>query len=190
MLSFLSKDFQVLPGGADINPEIYGKSNFRSNISQYSMATDRQEIEMYKKAVKEGRPIFGICRGMQLTAAMNGLTLIQDLDHPHDHYINIRNLSSQEFDGTKVRTNSCHHQCVWTNNKIEGDNFIVYGTASLSRVHHYQEDEKIFCTVEPEIMWFPEVRALTVQFHPEWFRDGGNYDNCEKYLTELVNKLF
>jgi gamma-glutamyl-gamma-aminobutyrate hydrolase PuuD len=189
-MRFINKDFVILPGGADIDPALYGKKNYDSHVSDYSRKTDAKEIEIYRKAVKEGRPIFGICRGLQLLAAMNGLTLIQDLNHPHEHYVNIRNLDSDEFDGSRIYTNSCHHQAVWTENKLQGNNFEVYGATNLSRQHKYQEDENIICTVEPEIVWFPEVKALGVQFHPEWMSEGGNYKECLDYLSKLINKLY
>lgn len=55
--SFLPKDFVILPGGADINPKLYGKKNLASS---YSDATDAAHIAMYKNAVKKGKPLLGI----------------------------------------------------------------------------------------------------------------------------------
>jgi gamma-glutamyl-gamma-aminobutyrate hydrolase PuuD len=189
-MNFL-KDFTILPGGSDVNPEIYNKKNYMSFISTSSKQTDFEEIAKYKKAVKEGRPIFGICRGLQLLAALNGLSLIQDLDHPSDHFIQVKDLDTGLFKGDKIYTNSCHHQAVWTENKLQGENWEVYGYTKLSDRHLYQEDEKITCFVEPEIIWFPKVKALGVQFHPEWM--GYNeevYKDCLNYLEKLVNKLY
>lgn len=189
-MDIIPKDFVILPGGSDIHPFIYGKKNYKSHtfgddISQI----DRQHIAMYTNAVKAGKPIFGICRGQQLVAALNGLTLIQDMKHPSEHYINIRNLENNLFD-REIKTNSAHHQLVWTDNNLEDDDYKIYGYSNISTHHHYQEDEEVTCVIEPEIMWFPKVKALTVQFHPEWMIYNGLYNNCLLYIKELINKLY
>ncbi len=193
---FNIKDVLVLPGGSDIDPSIYKKENYKSHISEYSMERDKREIALYKAAVKKGKPVFGICRGLQLISALNGLSLIQHMGHPSSHLITVRD---EDMNFTKeILVNNAHHQCVWTENKLEGDNFVVYGYTNLSKNHHYQEDEIIHCTVEPEIIWFPETKSLGVQFHPEWmsacgdvtYYDNNNYLKTLDYLQKLANKLF
>jgi len=185
---FNIKDVLILPGGSDIDPSIYGKKNYKSHISEYSLERDKREIALYKDAVKKGKPVFGICRGLQLISALNGLTLIQDMNHFSSHPITVRD---DDMNFTKeIIVNNAHHQCVWTENKLEGDNFVVYGYTNLSKNHHYQEDEIIHCTVEPEIIWFPKTKSLGVQFHPEWMTTGCTYTDCLDYLQKLANKLF
>jgi len=65
-MNYLKKtgNWLVLPGGSDICPSLYGKQNFTSYVSEYSRSRDQKEVEAYHKAVKEGRPVFGICRGL------------------------------------------------------------------------------------------------------------------------------
>lgn len=187
---FLSEDFVVLPGGADIHPSIYGKENYKSNIyGPEPSDQDRLHINQYYDAVKKGKPIFGICRGHQLIAALNGLTLIQDMKHPSEHNIKIRNLETGIFD-TEILTNSAHHQLVWTKNIIEDENFKVFGYSSIATEHHYTAKEEIKCIIEPEILWFPKVKALTVQFHPEWMHSAGFYRHSLTYIKDLINKLY
>jgi gamma-glutamyl-gamma-aminobutyrate hydrolase PuuD len=180
---FLPKDFVVLPGGADINPKLYGKPNL---ASYYDDTTDALHIAKYKNAVKKGTPVLAICRGHQLLAAMNNLTLIQDLDHPGHHNITVRD-DNREFTKT-IAVNSLHHQNVWTNNKLEGDNYEVYGYTKLSKNYVYGK-YPINVTIEPEIIWYPKVKALGVQFHPEMM-SGKHYKDCLEYLEKLINKLF
>lgn len=177
----------VLPGGADIHPAIYGKENHYSHISSYSVRRDAIEVKEYTDAVKKGTPIFGICRGMQLLSAVNGLTLIQDMSHGGYHNIQAYDFRSNRYD-KKIEVNNAHHQCVWTENKLEGDNFKVYGYCSISPYHRYQENEEIQCTVEPEIIHFPKVKAIATQFHPEWM--GFTEDSPTlQYLEDLINKI-
>ncbi|XAI97307.1 SNO glutamine amidotransferase family protein [Leptolyngbya phage Lbo-JY46] len=187
-MDFITKDWLILPGGSDINPEIYGKKNYKSYVSDYSKQRDAKEIEEYRKAVSEGRPILGICRGHQLISALNGLTLIQDMSHGMEHYIQVRNLETDEFD-RRIKVNDAHHQLVYTNNELEGENFKVYGYCKLSKHHLYQEDEEVQVEIEPEIIHFPKINALGVQFHPEWMVRG-SYNKTLSYLEQLVNKLF
>ena len=153
------------------------------------MERDVKETHSFNKAVKEGRFIFGVCRGLQLMSALNGLTLIQDMSHGGSHPIKVRNLVTNEFTET-LSVNNIHHQCVWTNNALEGITstgkaFKVYGYCNLSKKHHYQEGEEIVCFVEPEIIYFPETRSLGCQFHPEMMSRGPVLD----YLDALLEKI-
>ena len=103
------KDFVILPGGADISPSLYGKKNYKSYVSNSSIEADRRHIEIYKDAVRKGKPLLCICRGLQLISALQGLTLIQDLRHPGGHNLTVRNLDTDEFTDT-IKVNSIHHQ--------------------------------------------------------------------------------
>lgn len=185
----IKEGWLILPGGSDINPSIYGKENYKSFVSQYSIKRDINETKEYKDAVKEGRPIFGICRGMQLMSALNGLTLIQDMQHGGSHMINVLDPVSNSY-SNEILVNNAHHQCVWTENKLEGDNYKVYGYCSLSQYHDYQENEEIICTIEPEIIHFPEVKGIATQFHPEWMDYDTYYNKTLTYLETIINKLF
>jgi gamma-glutamyl-gamma-aminobutyrate hydrolase PuuD len=110
------------------------------------------------------------------------------MSHPGQHSIKVKDIDTNLFT-KEIAVNNIHHQCVWTENKLVGDNFEVYGFCSLSKKHHYQEDEQIQCEFEPEIIWFPKVKALGVQFHPEMM-DNMSWKDTISYLEKLVNKLF
>lgn len=190
MLKTITKDWLVLPGGSDISPEIYNKKNYKSHVSQWSLQRDKEEMENYNKAIKQGRPIFGICRGMQLMSAINGLTLIQNMSHGGSHKIKAYNNVSKEYD-ISLDVNNAHHQCVWTENQLETDDYKIYGYCSLSPYHDYQEDEKVDVKIEPEIIYFPKINALGVQFHPEWMSyNDTKFRGTLDYLDSLINKLF
>lgn len=66
----------VIPGGADINPEKY-----HADVDPKTIPSDLQrddlEIEIAKRAIKDKKPILGICRGMQIVAVSQGAKLIQ-----------------------------------------------------------------------------------------------------------------
>lgn len=182
----LFNEFTVLPGGGDINPAIYGKKPHRS--THFHEATDKQHIQWYLDAIKKGKPIFGICRGHQLVAALNGLPLIQDTSHSGGHDIIAKNLETNIYD-VSFWTNSCHHQMVWVNNELKTEEYEVLGfTSKLSkRFHGENDDEYKDCIIEPEIMVWPKLRAITTQFHPEWM-SGERYEDCLNYLEQVIDK--
>lgn len=185
------KDFLILWGGSDINPEIYGHSNVASHVSNYSKDRDAAEIKSYEEAVAEGRPIFGICRGMQLISALNGLTLVQDMYQPYEHKIIVKNLDTSNFE-KEVIVNNIHHQMVWTENKTEAKDYIVLGYAEkISKSHVYNNEQGfVDCIIEPEIIYFPKTKSLGVQFHPEMMSDNGHYEKVLNYLVDVVNLYF
>jgi gamma-glutamyl-gamma-aminobutyrate hydrolase PuuD len=185
------KGFLILPGGADINPEIYGHQNIASYVSGYSLNRDSSEIKAYEKAVAEGKPIFGICRGMQLMSALNGLTLVQDMSQPYEHKIKIKNFATGNF-SKEATVNNIHHQMVWTENKTETEDYIVLGYAEkISKKHIYNNKEGfVNCTIEPEIIYFPKTKSLGVQFHPEMMSDNEHYGEILSYLVDVINVFF
>lgn len=185
LMKLLEKEnFLVLPGGSDIDPRIYGKENYKSYVSDYSLRKDIKEMALYKDAIDRKQPVFGICRGMQLAAALNDLTLIQDIDHPASHNIQLIGLDNSLSERAQV--NSIHHQLVWTENKLETENFKVYGYCKLSKHHDYQKDEPVDCIIEPEIIYFPKTNTLGVQFHPEMMSHGTTYNKIIDYLYDFV----
>lgn len=112
------------------------------------------------------------------------------MSHKGSHYINVRNIETNEFD-KQIYVNNAHHQLVWTENKLEDENYIVYGWCKLSDYHDYEEGVQLDVQIEPEIIYFPKVKALAAQFHPEWMSKSNPKDlQTLTYIEELVNKLF
>jgi putative glutamine amidotransferase len=71
-------DGLVLQGGADIDPEAYGETP--SEFLQTTDAVrDRFELNLLRAFAAAGKPVLGICRGMQLINVAYGGSLHQDL---------------------------------------------------------------------------------------------------------------
>ncbi len=71
-------DGLVLQGGADIAPETYGEVPLKPEWSG-DRVRDLYEIELFNEFVRQGKPVFGICRGCQLINVACGGTLYQDI---------------------------------------------------------------------------------------------------------------
>jgi putative glutamine amidotransferase len=120
-------DGLLLSGGYDVNPLIYGQEPIEKQ--EYTRPDiDEHDIKLIMAAYKMGKPIFGICRGVQVLNVAFGGTLYQDLSQKDGCYIKhvqnskrdfaghtvkvIRDTRLHEMFGDKVLTNSFHHQSV------------------------------------------------------------------------------
>jgi len=71
-------DGLLLPGGVDIDPELYGQARVEQ-VTATDRERDELEIAAFRAASERGKPVFGICRGQQLINIALGGTLYQDL---------------------------------------------------------------------------------------------------------------
>jgi putative glutamine amidotransferase len=124
-------DGLLLTGGNDLDPGTY-KSPHTSRARGVSPRRDKQELQLLEWALADDKPVFGICRGMQLINVALGGSLHQDIsvDLPaaHNHEVSVErknfhhlahklkiNPSSRlaEILGTDVvATNALHHQAI------------------------------------------------------------------------------
>jgi putative glutamine amidotransferase len=72
-------DGVFLPGGADIEPASYGAER-HSSCDRSDPARDRVELELVRWAMKDRKPVLGVCRGLQIINLAAGGTLVQDLN--------------------------------------------------------------------------------------------------------------
>ncbi len=71
-------DGLVLHGGADVWPGSYGEAPLQERWSG-DRIRDEYEIALVKAFVAAGKPVFGVCRGLQLINVAFGGTLYQDI---------------------------------------------------------------------------------------------------------------
>ena len=72
-------DALLLTGGGDLTPESYVYHLSADRLSFDDPARDQQEFALFHAFLMAGKPIFGICRGMQLMNTALGGTLWEDL---------------------------------------------------------------------------------------------------------------
>jgi putative glutamine amidotransferase len=164
-------DGVVLQGGNDIHPSLYGAEV--AGATHTHLSRDLFEISLLHAAVAAGKPIFGVCRGMQLINVARGGTLFQHLDTARwlqhfatdaaefseqcaaeirhlEHPVSLEpsGLLSRLFRADTVTVNSYHHQGI---NRLGTD----------LRIEARSRDglvEAISCERD---------RILGVQWHPE-----------------------
>ena len=124
-------DGLVLQGGADVSPLTYGEQPLKKQW-EGDRIRDTYEIDLLQEFVAAGKPVLGICRGLQLINVAFGGTLYQDiaeqnagkLNHYHadaydQHFHEISFVAggglARLYPGLgAARVNSIHHQGVKT----------------------------------------------------------------------------
>lgn len=71
-------DGVFIPGGVDVDPSTYGESPLPT-CGRLDPARDRVELQFARWAIAEGKPLFGLCRGLQIVNVALGGTLYQDI---------------------------------------------------------------------------------------------------------------
>ena len=112
-------DKLILSGGQHVDPRFYGQEK-EIDSDDYSLARDQFELALIKEALRQKKPIFAVCRGMQLLNVALGGSLHQSIQgHWQEdvsgtsHSLEIRPNSrvSQLFQaGTQI--NSLHRQSI------------------------------------------------------------------------------
>lgn len=176
-------DAIVLWGGTDINPKFYGQTPHPMTWHEEDSHRDKKEWEWLHEAVSRDIPIIGVCRGAQLMCAAAGGSLFQHVTgHQGAHSITTN-------DGRVYQQPSAHHQML-NLTELSSDKYelLAWSTKKLSK--RYEDEHGIYKIPdefkEPEVVYFPKLRGLAIQSHPEWCSVD---DPFNLYVFELVNKL-
>ncbi|MDR1979702.1 MAG: gamma-glutamyl-gamma-aminobutyrate hydrolase family protein [Synergistaceae bacterium] len=95
---FSDYDALLLPGGVDVDPSRFGQENRGSE--EIDALLDKAQFAMLDAFVKAGKPVLGICRGLQVINVFFGGDLIQDLPNANEVH------RSLDFDGDRVHLSS------------------------------------------------------------------------------------
>lgn len=165
-------DGLVLQGGNDVAPQSYGEQPLQPDWAGDAVR-DRYEMELVRAFADAGKPVFGICRGLQLINVCFGGTLYQDIPTQRPdaqqhvnraHYE--RNQHSVELlpqgrlaalypDVRRATINSIHHQAI----KDLAPGFVAEAVCP---------DDGIIEAVRREGAGF----VAAVQWHPEFHAPG------------------
>ena len=173
----------LLTGGPDIDPSYYGEEVHET--ADIDPDRDKLELPLFKRAMEEDLPVFGICRGIQIMNVAIGSSLYQDIpsqftdplthkiivnanDSWHDIKIQQGSLLNEITGNRVVKVNSRHHQAV----KVIGNGFTVTAQSEDGIIEAIEDRSKKF--------------MLGVQYHPErMFKKQGSWE-----LKEHAANLF
>ena len=118
----------LFTGGHDVAPSVYGQER-KQTCGPSCSVRDALEKKLFQTALENNKPVFGICRGIQMINALCGGTLYQDLsteyacreghhmEPPYDrtaHQVEI--VPDTPLSGwlrqASIGVNSYHHQAV------------------------------------------------------------------------------
>lgn len=177
-------DGLILPGSPqDMNPKLWGAEDICSNDINDEL--DEIQWKLMEQAIDAGKPILGICRGMQFINVYFGGTLIQDLPNAASHKA-----------GNPERY---HPLFIAEDTQL----YALYGKMTESNTRHHQGVGLIGENLKVSAMWIdgegPVMEAIEhkklpiigVQWHPERMALYGNDQQKEngnkllKYWLEL-----
>ena len=176
-------------GGGDVDPALYGGIP-SSHINDVDPVRDHLELVLVQRAIKDGRPFFGICRGIQVINVALGGKLYTDIGQQHvgairhDYFPGFpRNLIVHNIEvipgsllAGLVRVpllpvNSLHHQGISV-------------VAPSLRTIGFSPDGLIEAVELPEHPF-----GLGVQWHPEWLTDQTSMQAIFRGFVEAAGKI-
>lgn len=159
----------VMPGGADVDPKLYGQDHLSPDLYGIDSLQDQADISLVLHALESAIPLLTICRGTQVANVALGGSLVQHMATPHMDHASTIEFST--FDGDlglseKSLNLSCfHHQAI---DRL-GDGITPLAYAKEGHVEAVRYSSKAW--------------AFGLQWHPE-----DNYDQVPGQL--MIAKAF
>ena len=170
-------DKLILSGGQNVHPQFYGEEK-TIDSDDYNLARDEFELALLKEAIRQGKPVLAICRGLQLVNVAFGGTLNQQIDNhwqgqPFGTSHSIRTEKGSVVErlfGQASQINSVHRQSI----KDLAPNFRA--TAFDPRDNTIEAIEAV-----------DGSRIIGLQWHPEFLinEEKGNLELFQYLLQEL-----
>ncbi|POG98047.1 hypothetical protein BGL34_04005 [Fructilactobacillus lindneri] len=158
-------DGVLIPGGQDVDPELFHEKPI-SELGKTYQPHDQLEMQVLQEAIRQHKPVFGICRGYQVINVALGGILYQDLttqitsktlkhNQPEEiatatHTVQVaENSNLAKAVGVRPTVNSKHHQ---------GIKQVAPGLRAVARA-----DDGVIEAIENE-----DASVAGVQWHPEY----------------------
>ncbi len=127
--AFRRCDGMLLSGGEDIHPRYYGKEEYLKLCHEIDEKRDALEWKALEHADKNGTPVLGICRGLQVVNVFFGGTLL-----PHVPAVG-------KFDHAKIDGNDRYHTVTVDSNSLLKK--VVGTTEGVVNSAHHQAADRI-----------------------------------------------
>ena len=172
----------LFTGGQDVAPLLYGEEEAKE-LGECCEKRDHMEQIVLKEALREDKPVFGICRGIQLINAALGGSLYQDLPtmhpsrtcHSQPAPYDVPSHEVQVLQDTPLRSciqkdrlsvNSCHHQAI--KDPAQGLQAMALSPDGLIEA---------MCRPDSRFLW-------AVQWHPEFLFEKD--ENSQKLFRAFI----
>jgi putative glutamine amidotransferase len=163
-------DGVFLAGGVDVDPNAYNEDRL-DVCGNTDPDRDAVEIMFTKWAIEEGKPVLGVCRGMQVINVACGGTLVQDVQHESERFLKHDYYPTQGFErdylaheamvtpdsylhtvygGATIKVNSMHHQGI----RKLGDNLAATIHAPDGLIEGVEGTQENFLV---GVQWHPEM---------------------------------
>jgi putative glutamine amidotransferase len=181
-------DALVLHGGADVSPLSYGEQPLQERWSGDKIR-DEYEMDLVAAFERYGKPVFGVCRGLQLLNVAYGGTLYQDIQTQRPGALQHRDAVT--YDGNfhtvdiqpdsalarlypgaaRVKVNSIHHQAI-------KDLAAGFGVEAVSNQDGLIESIRRLDPAKPYV--------AAVQWHPEFHQLGSDTIDDAPLLADFL----
>lgn len=152
-------DLLLLPGGEDIDPSFFGESP-DPQLGTVNARRDAFEYRLIAEALRQQKPIFGICRGMQVLNVYFGGSLWQDLSSAFAGSLDHR--AQEGHEATIVRGSRLE--------KIVGEGTFKVNTSHHQSLRRVAPGFRISAVAPDGVIEAFECDSLPIaalQFHPE-----------------------
>ncbi len=181
-------DALVLHGGADVSPLSYGEQPLQERWAGDKIRDD-YEVDLLAAFERQGKPVFGVCRGLQLMNVAFGGTLYQDIQtqlpqarrhrDPLTYDLNFHTVDivpGSRLAGlyprtARVKVNSIHHQAI----KNLAPGFAVEAVS---------DEDGLVEAIRRSATGKPYLAA--VQWHPEFHRSGSDTIDDAALLADFL----
>lgn len=171
--------FVLFTGGEDVWPALYGEAT--NSRTRYNADRDEQEILAFTLAKAYEIPMVGVCRGSQFLCVMAGGKLVQHVDSSHS-----RNHDVQMWNGEVISMSSTHHQMQLPPKDAK---IIGWVEPPISKVHLNGNEEDIDMQQDIEVVYYPNINAVGMQYHPEIMdKSSPGFKMASKLVSEFLIK--
>lgn len=188
----------VFTGGDDVTPALYGAVADPRTCN--SIKRDKIEVAVFEQAQKYDIPKVGICRGAQFLCVMAGGKLVQDLSgHYSPHHLRYC-IKGGSVVTSPEAVSSSHHQNQHPFN-LPHEEYQVLAWSDEARSTHYSFGDHAVTAdqanpslcMEVDCCYYPKIRALAMQYHPEWMEESSwgfqfSQQLTMKYLFHHTNQ--
>ncbi len=173
-------DAVLFTGGDDVHPSLFGETIYNDTVLTEPQR-DEEELKIFEAFFQNNKPIFGICRGIQLINVALGGSLWQDIpaqvsdslshsgNSTHSVTFSDNSILSELF-SNEINVNSYHHQSV----KRLGDSLSATARSNDGIIEAIESHDK---------------NIFAVQWHPERVsnpKDCGERENMSPFFEKMV----